>query len=90
MLQGMGKGSQAAPASHLPPRWAPAMSKPVITPDRPWHILMPHPSPDSLSLGLDSAENQVGSSSSSLILSLHASGIGKGDILRGREEMAAC
>lgn len=90
MLQGTGKGSQAAPASRLPPRWAPAMSKPLITPGRPWHTSVPHPSPDSLSVGLDSAENQVGSRRSSLILPLRASGAGKGDILHGREEMAAC
>lgn len=70
MLQGMEKGSQAAPASHLPPRWAPAVSKPSVTSDRPWHKSLPHPDPDSLSLGLDSAENQVGSSRSNLILSL--------------------
>lgn len=90
MLQGTGKGSQAAPASHRPPRWAPAVSKPLITSDRPWHKSVPHPNPDSLLLGLDSAENQVGSSRSSLILSLRDPGTGKGDILHRREKMAAC
>lgn len=78
MLQGMGEGSQAAPASQLPPRWAPAVSKPLITPVRAWHRSVPHPGPDSLSLGLDSAENQVGSSRPSLILSLRASGTERG------------